>query len=254
MLVRIRFYFPEIVFGVLLAVAIFALGMVFESSRPSHQRQQHAASEQKPPDKAAEHQHETQSLWIPTDSVGLYTLVLAVFTGLLVAVSGFQGYFLLRSDRTARISAEAAKKSADHIPRVERAYIAAGGPLSKKKGNFHKCFEIDVANYGKTPAYLNGFTAGFSDKKGLGSPPPYLADDFVRTAFDDVIAPGQTKKAIARIDACPLNGTYVFGRVWYYDVLGEEEHFFSFVLSVSDHQTHSDVSREGVHPEYTRWT
>ncbi len=53
------------------------------------------------------------SLWVPTDPVGLYTLVLAVFTAVLALVSIFQGFILIRSDKTARISAEAAKRSAD---------------------------------------------------------------------------------------------------------------------------------------------
>jgi hypothetical protein len=54
-----------------------------------------------------------------TDSVGLYTLVLAVFTGLLVGVSGVQGYFLLRADKTARIAANAAALSAKAAIAIE---------------------------------------------------------------------------------------------------------------------------------------
>src|SRR5271163_158609 len=58
-----------------------------------------SAADQIAKEKVAEHNTKIESLWVPTDSVGLYTLVLAVFTGLLVAVSAGQGYFLLRADK-----------------------------------------------------------------------------------------------------------------------------------------------------------
>ena len=111
MLLRLKLRFSEVFFGALLAVAIFAIGMVFESSlyppNPEHGSNAIQQSESTSiPDK-----EKTQSLWVPTDSVGLYTLVLAVFTGLLVGVSTVQGYFLLRADKTARISAETARAS-----------------------------------------------------------------------------------------------------------------------------------------------
>jgi len=62
------------------------------------------------------------SLWKPTDSLGLYTLVLAGFTGLLVCVSGVQGYFLLAANKTARITAYAADRQA-------RVMIAVESPM-----------------------------------------------------------------------------------------------------------------------------
>src|SRR6266702_2128560 len=116
---------PDIVIGVLLTVAIFSLGLMFSPSRPlpinSGSKQQ--SSDQQPDAKIAEHTSKLESLWVPTDSVGLYTLVLAVFTGLRVAVSGAPGYFLLRADNTARIAAESAKKSADASIAVEGARL-----------------------------------------------------------------------------------------------------------------------------------
>jgi hypothetical protein len=79
------------------------------------------------------HDSEAQSLWVPVDSVGLYTLVLAVFTGLLVGVSGVQGYFLLRADRTARIAANAAKRQADAAIGIELPiFLLLGGPAMQK--------------------------------------------------------------------------------------------------------------------------
>ncbi len=43
------------------------------------------------------------------DRLATYTLWLATFTGLLVGVSAFQGFFLYRADKTARIMAETAQ-------------------------------------------------------------------------------------------------------------------------------------------------
>lgn len=52
-----------------------------------------------------------------------YTLWLERFTGLLALVSAVQIFFLIRADRTARISADAAKTAAEAIPLLERPYI-----------------------------------------------------------------------------------------------------------------------------------
>jgi hypothetical protein len=62
------------------------------------------------------------------DRIARYTLWLAIFTGALVIVSGFQGYFLIRADRTARISADAAKKSADNTRKSVEAFIDTERP------------------------------------------------------------------------------------------------------------------------------
>jgi hypothetical protein len=103
----------ELALGFLVATAIWAIVFVRQSSRQPQQSGTYATSEQHSADKLQNNQDQSQSLWIPTDSIGLYTLVLATFTGLLFAVSVFQGYFLLRADKTARITAESAKRSAD---------------------------------------------------------------------------------------------------------------------------------------------
>lgn len=49
------------------------------------------------------------SIWRPNDPVSLYTLALAIFSGLLVFVSIVQIRYLIRADKTARITAQAAK-------------------------------------------------------------------------------------------------------------------------------------------------
>jgi hypothetical protein len=112
---------------------------------------------------SASHEN-AQSLWVPTDSVGLYTLVLAVFTFLLAGVSGVQGFLLLRADKTARIAADAAKRSADSAFAAERArffIVIESHNLTAVLGNVEgrgalaagENFSIRYRfqNYGKTP-------------------------------------------------------------------------------------------------------
>jgi hypothetical protein len=48
----------------------------------------------------------------PEDRIADYTAALALFTAVLMLVSSAQIYFLCRADKTARISANAAKQSA----------------------------------------------------------------------------------------------------------------------------------------------
>jgi len=126
MLIKVRFQFPEIVFGMLLAVAVFALGMTFESSvssvnQPSAEHGDQ--SNKQPKNESAENSKKTQSLWTPTDSVGLYTLVLAFFTGVLACVSIFQGVMLVRADKTSRITANATNLNAQAAVRAEQAHV-----------------------------------------------------------------------------------------------------------------------------------
>jgi hypothetical protein len=60
------------------------------------------------------HRAEQESIQdISAEAVAYYTKVLAWFTGVLAAVSIIQGIFLIKADKTARISADAAKLAAE---------------------------------------------------------------------------------------------------------------------------------------------
>jgi hypothetical protein len=60
-------------------------------------------------------QKREETLWDKTtsDPIALYTFLLAIFTAGLAIASIFQGYFLIRADRTARLAADAAKEASD---------------------------------------------------------------------------------------------------------------------------------------------
>jgi hypothetical protein len=175
---QIRFRIPEIFLGALLAAAVFAMGMTFESSiQPPHNNST-ATAQSDAKDKSGDNGKKTQSLLVPTDSVGLYTLVLAAFTGLLFGVSAFQGVMLLRAEKTARIAANAADLSAKaavgqklpiircktpHMwPSKDQFYAGTfGGTGDPTEDNFIKIIELDFMNYGETIAYPKEYGLGW---------------------------------------------------------------------------------------------
>jgi hypothetical protein len=186
MLIKARFHFPEVLFGLLLAVAIFAMSATFWSSRQPPSAEQSSASQQQTENKSGNDSKKAQSLWVPTDSVGLYTLVLCVFTGILAIVSIFQGVMLLRSDKTARIAAEAAKRSADAVVSAELPILilnyinltAPGIPAIAAKIPLPAQFSprINFENYGRGPAQIVSGCLEWclaSDPSELPLPPRY---------------------------------------------------------------------------------
>jgi hypothetical protein len=141
------------------------------------------------------------AIWDRTweDPVAFYTLVLAIFTLCLVVVSIAQGYFLLRTDKTARISAEAAQKageaadlSAKSALRLEQPILTMRTPeLSTIKGNVPKdrgyatavltglpwenCVVAGVAfeNRGRTTAFADSLHLGYSIARVMPPRPSY---------------------------------------------------------------------------------
>jgi hypothetical protein len=69
-----------------------------------------------------------ESFWqkTETDPVAAFTGTLAIFTFALVVISAVQIYYLNRSDKTARLTAEAALKAAEASQLQARASVAAG--------------------------------------------------------------------------------------------------------------------------------
>jgi hypothetical protein len=100
------------------------------------------------------------------EALARYTLWLAVLTGCLVLVSAGQGYFLLRADRTARMTAEAAQAQTHNFTKLERPYIyvfnAKGLELESNREDPFYFVKYQIANYGKTPATIDGVFVGIS--------------------------------------------------------------------------------------------
>jgi hypothetical protein len=98
--------------------------------------------------------HKAKSLWIPEDATGFFTLWIAAFTCVLAIGT------LFLWDATKK-SADAAKASAEHIPRVERTYVFLWHELKYRITpnaipDTGDILEVQFAlrNQGKTPAIL----------------------------------------------------------------------------------------------------
>jgi hypothetical protein len=120
------------------AIMGFSIGGSFVWAIDHPNDQQHV-SQSKPTTEGATDQEQPSKtfgkavsiIWDRTwdDPVAFYTFVLAIFTALLAVVSATQIYFLIRADKTARISAEAAQATADAIQITERPYIFIWGMI-----------------------------------------------------------------------------------------------------------------------------
>jgi hypothetical protein len=154
-----RFRTPEVLFGMLLAVAIFAIGMVFSSSV--------FPPNAKPETAAQDHSKQDTSKASTDERIAEYTWWLAVLTGGLVFVALGQGVFIARSDKTARLAANAAERAAkatensvdlarDTAKRQLRAYVTVNGVIrTKDPGKLNGegfAVLVDVKNSGQTPA------------------------------------------------------------------------------------------------------
>jgi hypothetical protein len=171
-----KFRVPELFLGAFLASAIFAMGFLFAST-PSFQ-QYRTTEERSGTQEAKKKPVKVSESESSDDRIAKYTLWLAILTGALVCVSAFQGYFLLRADKTARIAAEAALKSAIAAAQSAEAQIAVEGgrllclpqdcsfwnqvgsladrwPQAPVKP-LNRIFDVSfvLKNYGKTPATL----------------------------------------------------------------------------------------------------
>jgi hypothetical protein len=104
--------------------------------------------------------------------IARYTLWLAIFTGMLVVVTGVQLRFLVRADRTARLTAKAALKSAnaatdsaDSLRDAERPHLVPSvvnvvgmRQAPNEKGEIGISVNFRASNVGRTPAILRGFS------------------------------------------------------------------------------------------------
>lgn len=133
--------------------------------------------------KSATHTTENETIQdIAAETVAYYTKVLAWFTGVLAAVSAFQGFLLLRADKTARISADAAKSAAVAAEKgndlTREIYIADQRPwllwhipstAAVNMEGRHLTIRIsgEIQNIGKTPALnVTYFGKFYSPAKG----------------------------------------------------------------------------------------
>jgi hypothetical protein len=224
--------------------------------------------------------------WTTHDPVAFYTSVLALFTGVLTVVSFIQIRYLIRADLVARKSSVAArrsaieaKKAADHIPTVERAYLhvvivnetISGTALrlatnqDKLTGNGHVETKPSVhykfKNYGKTPALLKEISRTITPAVNLPDEIDYVPVDTVPK--ESFVAAGEPTE---EWPPCSLSDTistqdwasivrgqrtvWFYGQVVYDDIFGDE-HVHRFVWKYSGG---SHGFRPVQHPKHSKST
>jgi hypothetical protein len=108
---------------------------------------------------------------LATEAVAEYTGGLFLVTAILAGASLWQGYFLIRSDKTTRIAAEAT---------LERAYVFFevlgtsigffGGEEGFPQGDSPPYITIRCINYGKTPAIIKEMNAELTLAREMTTP------------------------------------------------------------------------------------
>jgi len=161
------------IFGVLLAAMLFAMGFVVGSSPhpvDSTENQGAAKTSQK-----ADYYDPYRALrdWFTKDAAGFFTFWLFVIGGSQIALFYVQLRLIRESLAPAQTAAKAAQAAAEYIPVVEGAhvYVLMKGEdlfsdLLKSIGAGHVgspdysiMMDLVLKNFGKTPAFIEGFTA-----------------------------------------------------------------------------------------------
>lgn len=170
MLIKLRFRFPEVLLGVLLAVAIFAMGALFCSSPNPSSPTQAQSGERGSGNK--------QEITWWQDPVAVFTLGL-VFIGLLQAAIFYgQMRLIRRSLNPAKEAADAAKLNAEAVMAAEGAHLYPVLRGDNLKGEVFRGIvwypesgsdadhiptpkvSFGFKNYGKTPAVFMSFMWG----------------------------------------------------------------------------------------------
>jgi hypothetical protein len=158
--------------------------------------------------------------------IARYTLWLAAFTGIL-AISTI---FLWWSTRKAAIAAQGA---AEHIPRVERAYIYGGanfqGPPTGDGRVRIDSLLVKINNYGKTPAFIGTVAATICAESDLARPITWQVKQ-----WKGWVLPAPTVDIGAGV-SLPFTklGDVIIGRIWYRDIFNDC-HSSGFVLRLVD--------------------
>jgi len=176
-------------------------------------------------------------------------VALAFFTYCLIVVGGFQARYLYHTVIATRTAAE-------HIPRVERAFIHGGvhpGGRTLICGGKKIRVRFSMANYGKTPGFIKSVKVGSGQLAGLSDDPNYSAE----VPVSDLFFPLMTMSELRYLDdvevTIPADGKYViFQRVFYDDVFGKPHSSGSLHRMYVEAETIRDQIVTGK-PKYWEW-
>jgi hypothetical protein len=207
-----KFRTPELFLGAFLAVAIFAMGMLFASSKYSETPQQNNPNQTS--ETKSYESHQSKAIWIPEDATGFFTLWIAAFTAVL-AISTIG---LWASTRRGILS------QADDTRILQRAYIRAvpKGVDTMTAGGFvgHVSFE----NEGRLPATNFKWIIKELTIESDTWKPPKLNDNDLLEYSSIVPVAGIFRRWTPISPGNPVEDKYwfVWGRVRYLDGFGKE--------------------------------
>jgi hypothetical protein len=188
--------------------------------------------------------------WLTEDAAGFFTLALCFITGWLAYVT--RGLYVATSQLAADSKEASAKslaastRATKTLTRIERAYLTGGGDIVNRGGR--KCFRVDVANYGKTAAFLTHYDVRFASLDEVQAGQREVCP---RYPFDDRIPPDNKTRVIDYVLIDPPDAEIIYGAFWYTD-WRKKVRRFRFILRVGPSgRTRPDVV--DVHDSYREW-
>jgi hypothetical protein len=167
---------------------------------------------------------------------------------------------------STREAAYAAKAAADHIPRVERAYIVGGGPTRPVDEDRNLIYDPDrgwvsIGNYGKTAAILKKVEWGFCDESIFPKERPVsevlnkkLLPRNVKIESlvkEDVYRSGDPPSALhgTEFSIKANDGKIFFGRFTYAILFDDLEHYSTFKMKMG-----TQGESTGLPGSYSDWS
>jgi hypothetical protein len=150
---------------------------------------------------------------------------------------------------------DASTKATKTLTRIERAYLTGGGDVEIRGGK--RCFRVDVANYGKTAAYLTNYEIGFAANLAdvqAGTRKVYEPCKQTSGVFDDRIPPDNKTKVIDYVTMDPQDAEIIYGCFWYTDWRKKKERYFRFILRVEPFTDRTRPDVGSVDDSYREWT
>lgn len=126
-----------------------------------------------------------------------------------------------------------------HGREIERAYVSGGGPHDPAAG----VFQLQINNYGKTPAMLTAVGIGFCELKSIPRSPLYTW-----TATQGTYKPGDHGQPVLNFAIPALQEPVVYGRFRYIDIW-RKSHVSSFILVIHP----NGILPTNISGEYTFW-
>jgi hypothetical protein len=205
----------NILYGVVLALSVAWISVGSWYSWQRAPRENHELTDAQ----KRETSQKEQELAIQRDIARFnHQLVIATWVlGVIGFGTGVVLYFTLR----------ATQKAAEHIPRVERAYVSGGAPGIV--GSPHSAVTID--NYGKTPAFIGTIWANIVPENELPDTPVYDPPEF--GWFGGQMLKPDTSGHLAGVTRLwdVIEGRVIYGRIWYRDIF-KQCHSAGFILRI----------------------